>query len=202
MPDQLMGDADAVGRRRPADMTLAELIELCEGRINGLSRTRQAFEHGGAPEQIASMVVDLGVTASGWDVAVECLPDDDPVALRARSRSVRTGAPGFGAVADVLDTYASALEAGQARHAAGVACLRVAQRRAAALPGIGDTSGGDPVRVEVVSRAAIAVLDMACAGYAACQDAYEAARDAEQTLYAALSHVRVRRPGDVRGLSV
>lgn len=200
MSDQLKADADTAGRRRPAEMTLTELIELCEGRINGLSRTRQAFEHTNAPEQVANMIGDLGVTASGWDVAVDCLPDGDPVAVRAAARSVRTGAPGFGAMAGVLDTYASALESGQARHAAGVACLRAAQRRAATLLPVGGC--GDSAQVELASRTAIAVLDLACAGYAACQDAFEAARDAEKALYAALSHVRIRRSGDFSDLSV
>ena len=192
MREQLEVDAGAADRRRRADMTLAELIELCEGRINGLSRTRQAFEHGGAPEQVTSMLADLGVTASGWDAAVGRLPDGDPVAVRAGARTVRDGAPGFGAVAEVLDTYASALESGRARHAGGIASLRVAQQRAAVLPAI--DSGGDPDRAEGASQAAIAVLDLACAGYAACQDAYESARDAEEALYAALSYVRVSHP--------
>ncbi|MFD2793963.1 hypothetical protein ACFS27_10440 [Promicromonospora vindobonensis] len=196
MPEQLEVDADVSARRGRADMTLTELIDLCEVRINGLSRTRQAFEHGGAPEQVARMLADLGVTASGWDAAVARLPDGDPGAVRAGARAVRDGAPGFGAVAAVLDTYASALEAGRARHAAGVAGLRVAQRRAAELPAFG--SGGDPTRAEDASGAAIGVLDLACAGYAACQDAYEAARDAETALYAALAHVRLGRPGHVR----
>jgi hypothetical protein len=199
MPEQLEVDADVSDRRGRADMTLTELIELCEGRINGLSRARQAFEHGGASEQVASLLADLGVTASGWDAAVGRLPDGDPVAVRAGARAVRDGAPGFGAVAEVLDTYASALESGRARHAAGVAGLRVAQQRAAELPAIG--SGADPTRAEDASSAAIAVLDLACAGYAACQDAYEAARDAEEALYAALAYVRVRHSGHRSDLS-
>lgn len=191
MPEQLEVDAVAADRRGRADMTLTDLVELCEARINGLSRARQAFEHGGAPEQVASMLADLGVTASGWDAAVGRLPDGDPVAVRAGARAVRDGAPGFGAVAGVIDTYASALESGRARHAAGIASLRAAQRRAAELPAV--DSGGDPARAEGAAGAAISVLDLACAGYAACQDAYEAAQDAEEALYAALAHVRVGR---------
>ncbi|GAB2498515.1 hypothetical protein GCM10027063_42580 [Promicromonospora xylanilytica] len=199
MPEQLEVGADAVDRRRGADMTLTELVELCEARINGLSRTRQVFEHGGTQEQIASMLADLGVTASGWDAAVGRMPDGDPLAVRAGARTVRDGAPGFGAVAEVLDTYASALESGRAGHAAGLAALRAAQERAVALPASG--SGTDPARTETAARAAIAVLDLACAGYAACQDAYEAARDAEEALYVALSYVRVSRPGSFDDLS-
>lgn len=60
----------------------------------------------------------------------------------------------------------------------------------------------DPERTEAASSAAIAVLDAACAGYAACQDAYEAARDAEEALYAALSYVRVRPSGHRSDLRV
>jgi hypothetical protein len=193
MPEQLEADAGVPARRGRADMTFTELIELCEARINGLSRTRQAFEHGGAPEQVARLLADLGITASGWDAAVSRLPDGDPVAVRAGARAVRDGAPGFGAVATVLDTYASALESGRARHAAGVAGLRVAQRRAAELETLG--TGDDPTAADGAAEAAIGVLDLACAGYAACQDAYEAARDAEEALYAALAHVRLGRPG-------
>lgn len=199
MPEQLEVGADTVDRRRGADMTLTELVELCEARINGLSRTRQVFEHGGTQEQVASMLADLGVTASGWDAAVGRMPDGDPLAVRAGARAVRDGAPGFGAVAEVLDTYASALESGRAGHAAGLAALRAAQEQAMALPASG--SGADPVRTEPAIGAAIAVLDLACAGYAACQDAYEAARDAEEALYAALAYVRVSRPGSFDDLT-
>ena len=173
-------------------MTARELIALCESRINALSRTRQAFEHSGAPEHVDGLIEDLRVTASGWDTAVSRPPEGDPVALRVGARTVRDGVPGFDAVADTLEAYASALESGQARHAAGVSQLRDARQRAAGLAEVRDA---DPDRAEATSRAAIAVLDVACAGYASCQDAYEAVRDAEQALYAALSYVRVRPSG-------
>jgi hypothetical protein len=94
-------------------------------------------------------------------------------------------------VADALDAYASVLESGQARHAFGVTRLHAAQQCVAGLPVVGAVGPG---RAEAASRAAVAVLDVACAGYAACQDAYEAVRDAERALYASLSYVRVRRP--------
>jgi hypothetical protein len=181
-------------------MTTRALITLCESRINGLSRTRQALEHSGAPEHVEGLIDDLRAAASGWDEAVTRPPDGDPVALRAGARTVRTGTPGFGAVADALDIYAAALASGQARHAAGVAHLRSAQQCAAGLPVVG--GGVDPDRAEAASRAAVAVLDVACAGYAACQDAYEEVRDAEAALYAALAHVRVRRSGHPSDLSV
>lgn len=172
-------------------MTSRELIALCETRINGLSRTRQAFEHSGLPEHVEGLIDDLRVKASDWHLAVSRTPEGDPVALRVGARTVREGARGFAAVAEVLETYASALEAEQARHAAGMERLGTAQRRVAELPDVGD----DPGRAEVAAGAAVAALDLACAGYAACQDAFEATRDAERELYAALSHVRVRRPG-------
>lgn len=180
-------------------MSARELIALCESRINGLSRTRQAFEHSGAPEHVDGLIDDLRVAASGWDTAVSRPPDGDPVALRVGARTVRDGVPGFGAVAEALEAYASALELGQARHAAGLSQIRSARQRAAGLAEVGD---GAPARTEATSRAAIAVLDVACAGYAACQDAYEAARDAERAVYAALSYVRVRHPGHRSDLSV
>lgn len=183
-------------------MTTSELAALCESRINGLSRIRQAFEHSEAPEHVEGLIDDLRVTASDWDTAVSRPPDGDPVALRVGARTVRDGVPGFGAVADALESYASALESGQARHGAGLARLRSARHRAAGLTAAGDADAdADPERTEAASSAAIAVLDVACAGYAACQDAYEAARDAEEALYAALSYVRVRpsgHPSDLR----
>jgi len=180
-------------------MTSRALIALCESRINALSGTRQALEHSGAPEHVAGLIDDLRDAASGWDEAVTRPPDGDPVALRAGAQTVRAGTPGFSAVADALDTYAAALASGQARHASGVTQLGAAQQCAAGLP-VG--SGVDPDRVEAASRAAVAVLDVACAGYAACQDAYETVRDAEAALYAALAHVRVRRSGHPSDLSV
>ncbi|MDR7383367.1 hypothetical protein [Promicromonospora iranensis] len=180
-------------------MTSRELIALCESRINGLSRTRQAFEHSSVPEHVDGLIDDLRVAASGWGTAVSRPPDGDPVALRVGARTVRDGVPGFDAMADVLEVYASALESGQARHAAGVSHLRAARQCAAGLAEVG---GADPDRTEATSRAAIAVLDLACAGYVACQDAYEAVRDAERALYAALSHVRARPPGHRSSLSV
>ena len=180
-------------------MTARELIALCESRINVLSRTRQAFEHSGAPEHVDGLIDDLRGTASGWDTAVSRPPEGDPVALRAGARTVRDGVPGFGAVADALEAYALALGSGQARHAAGMSHLRGARRCAAGLAEVGDA---DPERTEAASRAAIAVLDVACAGYAACQDAYEAVRDAERELYVALSYVRAGHPGHRSDLSV
>jgi hypothetical protein len=186
-------------------MTARELVALCESRINGLSRTRQAFEHSSTPEHVDGLIDDLRTQAAGWDRAVGRPPAGDPVALRVGARAVRGGVPGFGAVADALETYASALESGQARHAAGISGLHAAQRRAAALAGVdGDGSDGDDgsCRAAAASRAAVAVLDVACAGFAACQDAFEAERDAERALYATLSYVRVRRsgrPGELPG---
>ncbi|MFC8796289.1 hypothetical protein ACFT2C_01025 [Promicromonospora sp. NPDC057138] len=171
-------------------MTFRALIALCESRINGLSRMRQALEHSGAPEHVEGLIDDLRGAASDWDEAVTIRPDGDPVALRAGARTVRTGTPGFGAVADALDTYAAALAAGQGRHASGVTQLRAAQQCAAGLPVAGDV---DPHRAEAASRAAVAVVDVACAGYAACLDAYEEVRDAEAALYATLAYVQVRR---------
>ncbi|GAA4691144.1 hypothetical protein APR04_005880 [Promicromonospora umidemergens] len=172
-------------------MTARELIALCESRINVLSRTRQAFEHSGVPEHVGGLIDDLRGTASGWDTAVSRPPEGDPVALRVGARTVRDGVPGFAAVADALEAYALALGSGQARHAEGVSHLRGAGRRAAGLAEV----GAEPERTEAASRAAVAVLDVACAGYAACQDAYEAVRDAERALYAALSYVRAGHPG-------
>lgn len=194
-------------------MTTSELAALCESRINGLSRIRQAFEHSEAPEHVEGLIDDLRVTASDWDTAVGRPPDGDPVALRVGARTVRDGVPGFGAVADALESYASALESGQARHGAGLAQLLAARQRAADLVAAGDAgadagtdtdtdTGASAERTEAVSSAAIAVVDVACAGYAACQDAYEAARDAEEALYAALSYVRVRPSGHRSDLSV
>jgi hypothetical protein len=180
-------------------MTTRELAALCESRINGLSRTRQAFEHSDAPEHVEGLIDDLRSAASDWDTAVSRSPDGDPVALRVGARTVRDGVPGFGAVADALESYASALESGQAWHGAGLSQLRAARQSAADLTAVGAT---DPERAEAASSAAIAVLDVACAGYAACQDAYEAARDAEEALYAALSYVRVRPSGHRSDLSV
>lgn len=194
-------------------MTPRELAALCENRINGLSRIRQAFEHSDAPEHVEGLLDDLRITASDWDTAVSRPPDGDPVALRVGARTVRDGVPGFGAVADALESYASALESGQARHGAGLAQLLAARHRVADLVAAGDAgadagtdtdtdTGASAERTEAVSSAAIAVVDVACAGYAACQDAYEAARDAEEALYAALSYVRVRPSGHRSDLSV
>ncbi|MFI6424894.1 hypothetical protein [Promicromonospora sp. NPDC050880] len=211
-------------------MTHGALIALCENRINGLSRTRLAFEQGMGPERVGRLVDDLREAASGWDAVVFRPPEGDPVALRVGARSVREGVAGFAVVADVLETYAMALEAGQVRHASGLAHLRSARRGAAGLPAIGspgtgpDTArpdggaGADPAAatpgrdatrddavpgaVEATARAAIDVLDLACAGYAACQDAYQAVHDAERALYAALAHVRVRSSGRWGGLRV
>lgn len=188
-------------------MTTRELAALCESRINGLSRIRQAFEHSEAPEHVEGLIDDLRITASDWDTTVSRPPDGDPVALRVGARTVRDGVPGFAAVADALESYASALESGQARHGAGLAQLRAARQRAADLTAAGEADAdGDadayPERTEAVSSAAIAVLDAACAGYAACQDAYEAARDAEEALYVALSYVRVRPSGHRSDLRV
>lgn len=204
-------------------MTPRELAALCENRINGLSRIRQAFEHSDAPEHVEGLIDDLRITASDWDTAVSRPPDGDPVALRVGARTVRDGVPGFGAVADALESYASALESGQARHGAGLAQLLAARHRVADLVAAGDAdtdtdagtdtdadadtdadtdTGASAERTEAVSSAAIAVVDVACAGYAACQDAYEAARDAEEALYAALSYVRVRPSGHRSDLSV
>jgi hypothetical protein len=192
-------------------MTTHELAALCESRINGLSRIRQAFEHSDAPEHVEGLLDDLRIAAAEWDTAVGRPPEGDPVALRVGARTVRDGVPGFGAVADALESYASALESGQASHGAGLAQLRVARQRAAGLTVAGDADANadadadadvGPERTEAASSAAIAVLDVACAGYAACQDAYEAARDAEEALYAALSYVRVRPSGHRSDLRV
>ncbi|WP_419704917.1 hypothetical protein [Promicromonospora sp. NFX87] len=190
-------------------MTTRELAALCESRINGLSRIRQAFEHSDAPEHVEGLLDDLRIAAAEWDTAVGRPPDGDPVALRVGARTVRDGVPGFGAVADALESYASALESGQARHGAGLAQLRAARQRAAGLTVAGDADADadadadvGPGRTEAASSAATAVLDVACAGYAACQDAYEAARDAEEALYAALSYVRVRPSGHRSDLRV
>ncbi|MGI5188689.1 hypothetical protein ACQEVI_11175 [Promicromonospora sp. CA-289599] len=202
---------DRLTSQRRAGMTTRELAALCESRINGLSRIRQAFEHSDAPEHVEGLIDDLRTTASDWDAAVSRSPDGDPVALRVGARTVRDGVPGFGAVADALESYASALESGQARHGAGLAQLQAARQRATGLTVAGGASAGagagagvgaDPERTEAASSAAIAVLDVACAGYAACQDAYEAARDAEEALYAALSYVRVRPSGHRNDLRV
>ncbi|HEV6953720.1 MAG TPA: hypothetical protein VKY86_10790 [Promicromonospora sp.] len=179
------------------------LIALCENRIAGLSRARQAFEQTAAPEQVGWLVGGLRGAAVGWDEVVGRGPEGDPVALRVGARGLRDGSPAFAAVADVLDTYAAALESAQARHATGLAHLRAAQGAASTLPlGGGDRPPGPgaPPRdtgAETTAEAALAVLDAACAGFAACQDAYVAVRDAERALYGALSHVRVRPP--VRG---
>lgn len=180
-------------------MTSRALVALCESRINSLSRMRQALEHSGAPEHVAGLIDDLRSAAAGWDEAVTRAPDGDPVALRSGARTVRTGTPGFAAAADAIDTYAAALASGQARHAYGLAQLNAAQQFAAGLPVVCD--GLDPDRAEAASRAAVAVLDVACAGYAACQDAYEEVRDAEAALYAALAYVPVRHSDHPSGLS-
>lgn len=173
-------------------MTYSALVALCENRIDGLSRARLDLEQTVDPDRVARLVQDLRAAAAGWDAPVFRVPDGDPIELRVGARGVRDGAPGFAAVADVLDTYAAALEEGQAVHAAGTAYLRAAQRSAADLP---DAGVVPPAAVEVVTGAAVAVLDVACAGYAARQDAYLAVRDAERELYAALQHVRVRPSG-------
>lgn len=179
------------------------LIALCENRIAGLSRARQAFEQTVAPEQVGWLVGGLRTAAAGWDAVVERGPDGDPVALRVGARSLRDAVPAFAAVADVLDAYAAALESAQARHATGLAHLRAAQGAASTLPlgaaarppgpGAAGAATGD-TGAETTAEAALAVLDAACAGYAACSDAYVAVRDAERALYAALAHVRVRPP--------
>lgn len=184
-------------------MTTSELAALCENRINGLSRIRQAFEHSDAPEHVDGLIDDLRIAASDWDTAVGRPPDGDPVALRVGARTVRDGVPGFGAVADALESYASALESGQARHGTGLARLRAARQSAAGLTVAGDAGAGtNPERTQAALSAATAVLDVACAGYAACQDAYEAAREAEEALYAALSSVRAGRSDHRSDLSV
>ena len=91
-----------------------------------------------------------------------------------------SGTPGLDVMADTFDDYASALESGQTRHISGVARLRVARHGATRLASVGGTA--PPEEVDAVSRAAIGVLDAACAGYAACRDAYQALLDAEETL--------------------
>jgi hypothetical protein len=200
-------------------VTPSELIDLCERRINELSRIRQGFEHTGLPERVEALVDDLRATASGWDAAIDSPPAGNPAAVRANAQAVRAAAAGLrtmesalrghatvvlearglDVMADTLDDYATALAAGQAGHAFGAAGLRAAQQTVAGLPSV--TSGAGP---DEVATASMAALDAACAGYAACQDAYQAAFDAEGALRAALSDAGPRRgspappPAEVR----
>jgi hypothetical protein len=191
-------------------VTPSELIDLCERRINELSRMRQGFEHIGPAERVEALVDDLRATASGWDAAIDSPPAGNPVAVRANAQAVRAAAAGLRSMesalrghatvvleaqgldvmADTLDAYASALEAGQAGHASGAAGLRAAQQTVAGLPSPSLTGGAGP---DEVATASMAALDAACAGYAACQDAYQAAFDAETALRAALSDAGPRR---------
>jgi len=181
-------------------VNLLELIDLCESRIDGLSRRRQGFEHLDVPEYIEILTEDLRTASSDWDTAVGHLPGGSPAEVRGRARAVRdaatglrtmrtalrgpgtttSGTPGLDVMADTFDDYASALESGQTRHISGVARLRVARHGATRLASVGGTA--PPEEVDAVSRAAIGVLDAACAGYAACRDAYQALLDAEETL--------------------
>lgn len=203
-------------------MTPTELIDLCERRINELSRTRLGFEHIDEPERVEVLLDALRATASGWDAAVDGPPAGDPAAVRANARAVRVAATGLrtmedalrgqatvvleagglDVMADTLDDYAIALAAGQALHASGAERLRSARRIVSGLPSVGGTAG--PGEVRAASTAAIAALDAACAGYAACQDAYQAVLDAEEALRSALSAAGPRRgsspprPAEVR----
>ncbi|GHH71105.1 hypothetical protein [Promicromonospora soli] len=189
-------------------MTPSELIDLCERRINELSRIRQGFEHIGLPERVEALVDDLRATASGWDAAIDSPPAGNPAAVRANAQAVRAAAAGLrtmesvlrghatvvleaqgiDVMANTLDDYATALEAGQARHASGAARLRAAQQKVAGLPSVIGDAGPDEV-----ATASMAALDAACAGYAACQDAYQAVFDAEAALRAAVSDAGPRR---------
>ena len=192
-------------------MTPVELIDLCESRINELSRKRQGFEHIDVPEYVEILINDLRATASDWDAVADSPPDGNPAAVRANARSVRATAEGLrtletalrghatvvleaqglDAMADTLDDYATALESGQAGHASGVAGLRAAQRSAAGLPSV--SGSAQPDEVDAAAAAALAVLDAACAGYAACQGAHQGVLDAEEALRAALSDAGTTR---------
>src|SRR5690606_38943378 len=66
------------GEGRQVGMSDA-LIALCENRIAGLSRARQAFEQTAAPEQVGWLVGGLRGAAVGWDEVVERGPEGDPV---------------------------------------------------------------------------------------------------------------------------
>ncbi|PUB28733.1 hypothetical protein C8K30_103154 [Promicromonospora sp. AC04] len=203
-------------------MTLSELIDLCESRINELSRKRHGFEHLDVPEYVEILIDDLRASASGWDAAAVSPPDGNPAAVRGNAQAVRAAAEGLrtletalrghatvvleaqglDAMADTLDDYATALESGQSGHSSGLADLRAAQQDAAGLPSVSSHAG--PEEVSAASTAALAVLDAACAGYAVCQDAYQAVLDAEEALRAALSDAgttrgsTTRRPAEVQ----
>ncbi|MFI2487300.1 hypothetical protein ACH47X_10355 [Promicromonospora kroppenstedtii] len=188
-------------------MNLLELVDLCESRIDGLSRRRQGFEHLDVPEYVEILTEDLRAVSSDWDTAVGHLPGGSPAEVRGRARAVRDAATGLrtmrgvlrgpgasmpgtrslDALADTFDDYATALESGQARHTSGVARLRVARHGGTRLASVGGTA--PPEEVDAVSRAAIGVVDAACAGYAACRDAYQAVLDAEETLRRALARL-------------
>ncbi|WP_285100504.1 hypothetical protein [Promicromonospora sp. MEB111] len=188
-------------------MSLGELVDLCEHRIDELSRRRQGFEHLDVPEYVEILVGDLRVAASDWEPAVGHLPGGSPAEVRGRARAVRdaatslrtmgtalrgragtvSGTRGLDAVADTFDGYAAALESGRTLHTTGVARLRVARHLAAGLSSVGGSA--EPDEVDALSRSAIAVVDAACAGYAACRDAYQAVLDAEEVLRRALAHL-------------
>ena len=198
-------------------MTLRELIDLCESRINELSRKRHGFEHLDVPEYVEILIDDLRAAASGWDAVADGLPGGNPAAVRGNAQAVRDAAEGLrtmetalhghatvvlevwglDTMADTLDDYATALESGLAGHDSGVAGLAAARQRAAGLPSVG--SGARPDEVDAASAAAIAVLDTACAGYVACQDAYQAVLDAEEALRAALADAGTTRAPTPRG---
>lgn len=187
-------------------MNLLELVDLCESRIDGLSRRRQGFEHLDVPEYVEILTEELRAASSDWDTAVGHLPGGSPAEVRERVRAVRdaatglrtmgtalrgpgatTGTRGLDAMADTFDDYATALESGHRRHISGVTRLRVARHGAARLASVGGTA--PPEEVDAVSRAAIGVVDAACAGYAACRDAYQAVLDAEETLRRTLARL-------------
>lgn len=188
-------------------MNLAELIDLCESRIDGLSRRRQGFEHLDVPEYVEILTDDLRAASSDWDTAVGHLPGGSPAEVRGRASAVRdaatglrtmrtalrgpgataSGTRGLDAMADTFDDYATALEGGRTRHISGVARLRVARHGAARLASV--SGAALPDEVDAVSRAAIGVVDAACAGYAACRDAYQAVLDAEEMLRRTLARL-------------
>lgn len=196
-------------------MNLLELIDLCESRIDGLSRRRQGFEHLDVPEYVEILTEDLRAASSDWDTAVGHLPGGSPAEVRGRARAVRdaatglrtmrtalrgpgatrSGTRGLDAMADTLDDYATALESGQTRHISGVARLRVARHGATRLASVGGAA--PPEEVDALSRAAIGVVDAACAGYAACRDAYQAVLDAEETLRRMLARLSDAQVGEV-----
>ncbi|MFJ3402697.1 hypothetical protein [Promicromonospora sp. NPDC090134] len=73
-------------------MSLSDLVDLCESRIDELSRRRQGFEHLDVPEYVEILVGDLRAAASDWQVAAGHLPGGSPAEVRGRARAVRDAA--------------------------------------------------------------------------------------------------------------